>query len=67
MFSLFVKMGGNVVFQIAGYLVHTCPVDFFLFENEYPEFSDEPIDRAMKVMDSGFQAQDYYSRPYKLS
>lgn len=38
------------------------PIDFFLFENEYPEFSDEPINKAMKEMDRGFQAQDYYRR-----
>lgn len=36
------------------------PMDFFLFENEYPGFSDETVDKAMKDMDGGFQAQDYY-------
>jgi FMN reductase (NADPH) len=36
------------------------PLDFFLFENEYPRFSDETIDLAMNEMDVGFQAQDYY-------
>ena len=36
------------------------PLDYFLFENEYPRFSDETIERAMKEMDVGYQAQDYY-------
>ncbi|MCP4584163.1 MAG: hypothetical protein GY839_21330 [candidate division Zixibacteria bacterium] len=36
------------------------PLDFVLFENEYPEFSDKRIERAMKVMDDGYMAQDYY-------
>lgn len=36
------------------------PMDFVLFENEYPEFSDDQIERAMKVMDDGYLAQDYY-------
>ncbi len=38
------------------------PIDFFLFENEYPGFSDEMVERAMKEMDDGFQRQDYYRR-----
>jgi len=36
------------------------PLDFVLFDGEYPEFSDEQIERAMKVMDDGYMAQDYY-------
>ncbi len=36
------------------------PIDFVLFENEYPRFSDQQISRAMKVMDEGYLAQDYY-------
>jgi hypothetical protein len=38
------------------------PLDYFLFENEYPQFSDEQIDRAMRVMDEGYMAQNYYRR-----
>jgi hypothetical protein len=36
------------------------PLDFTLFEDEYPEFSDAQIKEAMKVMDEGYLAQDYY-------
>ena len=36
------------------------PLDFTLFEDEYPEFSDDQIDEAIKVMDEGYLAQDYY-------
>jgi nitroreductase len=36
------------------------PLDYFLFENRYPELTDEMIDRAMKEMDDGYLAQDYY-------
>ncbi|MEE9442585.1 MAG: nitroreductase family protein [candidate division Zixibacteria bacterium] len=37
------------------------PLDYFLFEDKYPEFSDETIENAMKVMDEGFLSQDYYN------
>jgi nitroreductase len=36
------------------------PIDFVLFENEYPQFSDEQIEEAMKIMDDGYMAQNYY-------
>ncbi len=36
------------------------PLDFSCFEGKYPEFSDEQIERAMKQMDEGYLAQDYY-------
>jgi nitroreductase len=36
------------------------PLEFTLFEDEYPEFSDAQIEEAMKVMDEGYLAQDYY-------
>jgi len=36
------------------------PLDYFLFEDKYPEFTDEMIERAMKIMDGGYLAQDYY-------
>jgi hypothetical protein len=36
------------------------PNEFFLFENEYPELTDEMVKRAMKLMDDGYLAQDYY-------
>jgi hypothetical protein len=36
------------------------PLDFVLFEDEYPELTEEMIDEAMKVMDEGYMAQGYY-------
>ena len=36
------------------------PLDFALFEEEYPEFSDEQAERAKAEMDEGYLAQDYY-------
>lgn len=42
------------------------PMDFTLFENEYPEFTDETIEGAMKVMDDGYMAQDYYRKGNRM-
>ena len=43
------------------------PLDFVLFENEYPKFDDEAIEKAMKQMDDGYLAQDYYkAADYKI-
>ncbi len=36
------------------------PIEFTLFEDEYPDFSDELVERAMTQMDEGYLAQDYY-------
>lgn len=36
------------------------PIEFTLFEEEYPRFSNKMIERAMKVMDQGYLAQKYY-------
>lgn len=38
------------------------PLEFNLFEEEYPQFTDEMITKAMKVMDDGYLAQDYYKK-----
>ncbi len=38
------------------------PLDVTLFEDRYPEMTDEMIDEAMRVMDEGYLAQDYYRR-----
>jgi len=38
------------------------PLEFTLFEDEYPEFSDAQIEEAMKVMDEGYLAQEYYRK-----
>jgi nitroreductase len=38
------------------------PIDFTLFESEYPEFSYELIRRSMAEMDMGYLAQDYYRK-----
>ena len=36
------------------------PMDFVLFEDQYPEFTREQIREAMDVMDEGYRAQNYY-------
>ncbi len=38
------------------------PLSFSLFEDEYPELTDEDVAEAMRVMDEGYLAQDYYRR-----
>jgi nitroreductase len=38
------------------------PLDFTLFEDRYPELSDEAVTEAMRIMDEGYLAQDYYRR-----
>lgn len=39
------------------------PLSFSLFEDKYPEFSEEDIEAAMKQMDDGYLAQGYYKTP----
>lgn len=36
------------------------PLDFVLFEDKYPELDEELVTKAMKIMDDGYLAQDYY-------
>ena len=38
------------------------PLEFTLFEDKYPELTDEMVTEAMRVMDEGYLAQDYYRR-----
>ncbi len=38
------------------------PLWFTLFEDQYPDFTDEQVAEAMKVMDEGYLDQDYYRR-----
>lgn len=38
------------------------PMDFHLFEDKYPDFSDADIEDAARVMDEGYLAQDYYKK-----
>jgi len=38
------------------------PLKFTLFENTYPKLDDEMINDAMKIMDEGYLAQDYYRK-----
>ncbi len=38
------------------------PLDFLLFEEEYPDFSDEEVEAAMEKMDHGFLDEDYYRK-----
>ena len=36
------------------------PMEYFLYEGQYPELTDTMVEEAMTAMDSGFLAQDYY-------
>ena len=38
------------------------PLSFSLFEDKYPEMTDDEIDAAMKRMDEGYLSQDYYRK-----
>jgi hypothetical protein len=38
------------------------PLDFTLFEDKYPKLDRDTVLRAMKQMDEGYLAQDYYRR-----
>lgn len=38
------------------------PLEFTLFEDQYPEFDEGAIQQAMQVMDDGYLAQDYYRK-----
>lgn len=38
------------------------PLNFVLFEDHYPEFSQKEIHEAMQEMDQGYLDQDYYRR-----
>jgi len=38
------------------------PLEFALFEDRYPEIDEADVKRAMRVMDDGYLAQDYYRR-----
>jgi nitroreductase len=39
------------------------PLSFTMFEDEYPELTDEQVAEAMQVMDDGYMAQEYYRKP----
>ena len=38
------------------------PLEFTLFEDRYPKLSPKMVSEAMKTMDEGYLAQDYYRR-----
>jgi nitroreductase len=38
------------------------PLAFTLFEDKYPQLSDEDVSEAMRVMDEGYLRQEYYKR-----
>jgi nitroreductase len=38
------------------------PLEFTLFEDKYPELDSKAVSRAMKQMDEGYLAQDYYRK-----
>jgi nitroreductase len=43
------------------------PMGFTLFEDEYPELGEAEIEQAMKQMDEGYLAQNYYRKgKYKI-
>lgn len=58
-----------VVQLVMGYPAEECPVrprypvSFTCFEEQYPELTDEMTTEAMKIMDDGYLAQDYYRTP----
>jgi nitroreductase len=38
------------------------PLDFTLFEGRYPQLTDDQVTRAMRAMDEGYLAEDYYRK-----
>ncbi|MCD6401143.1 MAG: nitroreductase family protein [Anaerolineales bacterium] len=38
------------------------PMEFVLFEDRYPDFDGDIIEKSMRVMDDGYLEQDYYRR-----
>jgi hypothetical protein len=38
------------------------PLEYTFFEDEYPELTEEMVERAMAPMDAGYIAQDYYRK-----
>jgi FMN reductase (NADPH) len=38
------------------------PLDFCLFEDKYPSLIEKTVSKAMRTMDEGYLAQDYYRR-----
>jgi nitroreductase len=38
------------------------PMDYTLFEDKYPELTDDMVLKAIKTMDKGYLAQNYYQR-----
>jgi nitroreductase len=38
------------------------PMEFTLFEDKYPELDEETVSKAIKTMDEGYLAQDYYRK-----
>lgn len=38
------------------------PLEFALFEDQYPEFSEETIQASMRQMDEGYISQNYYRK-----
>ena len=43
------------------------PIEYTLFEDKYPQLTEELVTNAMRIMDEGYLAQDYYrSRQAKI-
>jgi nitroreductase len=57
-----------VVQLVMGYPDESCPprprypLSFTLFEDRYPELTDEQVSEAMREMDEGYLRQDYYRK-----
>jgi nitroreductase len=39
------------------------PLEFALYDGQYPGFNEEQIEQAMQTMDEGYLQQDYYKKP----
>jgi nitroreductase len=56
------------VFLVMGYPAETLPprprypLEFTMFEDKYPELTDDMVTEAMRLMDEGYLAQEYYRR-----
>jgi FMN reductase (NADPH) len=42
------------------------PLEFTLFEDEYPEFTPAEVEQAMQQMDEGYLAQAYYRKGHSM-
>ena len=57
-----VRQGKYVVVVVVSEAAPRHPLEFTLFEDRYPELTDEVATEAMRVMGEGYFVQDYYKR-----